>query len=123
MRNVVMGLAVLTASTPALAQHGAGMGLVVALLAGFYVVLCLFSVPVSLLLHGSITKRIVVGLTAPVIGMALGFGAVKISAPLFPSSNDMGGAQVVFFVTSVLPILCVGAWVLIQRSRSSDRSS
>src|SRR5689334_22849 len=80
MRNVVMGLAVLTASTPALAQHGAGMGLVVALLAGFYVVLCLFSVPVSLLLHGSITKRIVVGLTAPVVGMALGFGAVEISA-------------------------------------------
>jgi hypothetical protein len=117
MRNVIMGLAVSTASTPALAQHGPGMGFVVTVLVALYVVLCLFSVPVSLLLQGSIMKRVVVGLTAPIIGMALGVGAVEISVPLFLSSNDMGATQLVFVLASVLPIFCVGAWVIIQRSR------
>ena len=118
MRKGVTGFAVLIASTPALAQHGPGMGFVVGIAMALYIFLCLFSVPVSLLLRGSVIKRIVIGLTAPIIGMALGIGAVQISVPLFPASNDMGAAQLVFLVASILPILCIAAWVIIQKSRS-----
>ena len=112
MRNLVTGVAGLSTSMPVFAQHGPPAAMGYALVIAFYVVLCLISVPLAFLGGGSTTKRIIVGLTAPIISIALGIVAVEMSGRLFP--NDMGLAQVVFLATSILPLLCWGAWLKIR---------
>src|SRR5258706_13271245 len=76
-RHRPSSISVVVLLMPGLARADAGPGdlgiaVFVVYACIYYLVLCLFSIPLSLLLRGSKFKRIIIGLVLPIIGVGLG---------------------------------------------------
>src|SRR5258706_11672174 len=76
-RHRPSSISVVVLLMPGLARADAGPGdlgiaVFVVYACIYYLVLCLFSIPLSLLLRGSKFKRIIIGLVVPIIGVGLG---------------------------------------------------
>jgi len=83
----------------------------------FYLFLCFFSLPISLLLHGSIFKRIALGLAAPVLGMVLG----ALTAGAFDRMHFLDGrGDFVFVIVAIIPILLLLVWGIVGRVKAND---
>ena len=87
--------------------------IVAALVAAFYVGLCFFSIPFSLLLRGSILKRIALGLAAPLVGMVLAYLASWTLQRLRLIAEQE--TDLVFIGVSVLPIMILLMWGIAER--------
>ena len=74
----------------------------------FYAVLCILSVPTSLILLGPILKRLLFGFTVPIVGIGL---SILASTP--------GGDGVLALVVSVIPIVAMGIWGVVQRVKAN----
>jgi hypothetical protein len=116
-REILLGIAAIAASTTAHADTGGSAGeLLLAIAFAFYLVLNAFSLPICLLLRGSMLKRIAFGLATPVVGMALG---LLMSQGLYRVRYiDFYEIDRVFVVVSAIPIVALLMWGVIGRVRS-----
>ena len=84
----------------------------------YYVVLCLFSIPLSLLLGGSMFKRIAIGIVVPLIGIGLGAWIVATLDRMHYMYYVDNDGNMVFFVISSIPIVFLVIWVIFSRARA-----
>lgn len=119
-RDIILGIAALgLPGIPYAEAGGYGSDFLLAIGIVFYLLLCLFSLPISLMLRGSILKRIAFGLATPIVGMALGLMA---SQGLYGVRwIDFDEIDRVFVVVSAFPIVALFVWGLIGRARAKDR--
>ena len=86
----------------------------------YYLILCLFSIPLSLLLRGSKLKRIAIGFVVPIIG--IGLGALTIDwlnrkHYMYYVDND---GTTLFFVISGIPMVLLVIWAIVSRARAEE---
>jgi len=84
----------------------------------YYLVLCLFSIPLSLLLIGSKFKRIAIGLVVPLIGIGLGaliFNWLERKHYMYYVTGD---EEMVFIILSNIPMALLFIWVIVSRARA-----
>ena len=84
----------------------------------YYLVLCVFSIPLSLLLPGSKFKRITFGLVVPIIGIGLGALIVnwlERKHYMYYVNND---GNTVFIVVSSIPIVFLLIWAIVSRVKA-----
>ena len=93
----------LVASSRAFADAGGpGLELAVLLTIVYYVVLCIVTVPIALLLRvGNILARVLIGVAAPIVGIALAFGVCELS-------TWAQSTPIPFFALSLLPTVAMG---------------
>jgi hypothetical protein len=118
--NIFLGIAALGVPGIAYAEAG-GLGgdFLLAIGIYFYLVLCVVSLPISLLLRGSILKRIAFGLATPIVGMALGLMA---SQGLYSVRYiDFYEIDRVFVVVSAIPIVALLMWGVIGRVKARSQ--
>jgi hypothetical protein len=87
----------------------------------YYVILCLFSIPLSLLLLGSRLKRIGIGLVVPLIGIGLGALIaywLELKHYLYYANVDQ---ETVFLVISNIPMVLLLIWVLVSSTGGGIR--
>jgi hypothetical protein len=122
---------------PGLARADAGAGdlgtaVAVAYACIYYLVLCLFSIPLSLLLRGSKLKRIAIGLVVPIIGVGLGaltlawlermpwtFNWLELKPYMRYVHYVTADREAVFYVISSIPMALLIIWVIVSRARAS----
>ena len=98
-------------------MHGPGTAFVLILAGSFYLILCIFSLPISLMLRGSLSRRLMIGLAAPMLGIAFGFLAGEVLDEYnYISASAAGGAVVV--VCGVLPVVGLLIWGLRSRMKA-----
>ena len=122
---------------PGLARADAGAGdlgtaVMVAYACIYFLVLCLFSIPLSLLLHGSKFKRIAIGLVVPIVGVGLG-ALTLVWLERKPWTSDWlqlkpylryvhyvtTDREAVFYVVSSIPMVLLIIWVVVSRARAA----
>ena len=83
----------------------------------FYLGMCLISIPFSLLLRGSIFKRIVLGLVAPLVGMVLALFTVGWLQHM--RYIDVDETNFVFTVVAAIPVVGLLAWGIASREKAA----
>jgi hypothetical protein len=123
-RHSLGAISVAALLIPGLARADSDAGFELALVFGalygcvYYVILCLFSIPLSLLLRGSKFKRIGIGLVVPLIGIGLGALIAywfELKHYLYYANLDQA---TVFLVISNIPMGLLIIWALVSRARA-----
>jgi hypothetical protein len=83
----------------------------------FYVGMCLLSIPVALLLRGSIFKRIALGLVAPLVGMVLAWFTVAWLQHMRYVDDDE--TNFFFTVVAAVPVAGLLLWGMVSRERAA----